>query len=115
MGERTIQGVGSVLFEDLTNGLKAVISMSTFKKGGWLPGSRNASGSKDHFTGLIYVSKDKTPLQPTAFSWKQKLPESADKCKDIKEKLCEISGSWLENVCFDGKAYWEAHNFTPFR
>lgn len=51
-GERSIRAFGSVVYEDIQNGLKAVISMSTYKAGGWVFGKEN--GSKDEFEGFIY-------------------------------------------------------------
>ena len=45
MGERSVEAVGSCVFEDLTNNVKAVLIMNTFKKTGWIRSS--SSGSKD--------------------------------------------------------------------
>ena len=56
MGDRTIEAIGSCVFEDLTNNVKAVLLMNTFKKTGWIRSS--TSGSKDCFTGIIYESKN---------------------------------------------------------
>ena len=54
MNERTIEALGSIVFEDIKSGVKAIVTMSTLTKAGWLPGSRSQSGSKDHFAGVIY-------------------------------------------------------------
>ena len=45
MGERTIETIGSNIFEDLTNNRKAVLMMSTYKSSGYFKSS--SSGSKD--------------------------------------------------------------------
>ena len=52
MGDRTIESVGSVVFEDLTNNRKAVIITNTHKAGGFF--SKKESGRKDEITGIIY-------------------------------------------------------------
>ena len=52
MGERTIEGTGHVIFEDLTNNYKAVILLSTYKKSGFW--RKTESGSRDEYTGMIY-------------------------------------------------------------
>ncbi len=52
MGERTIEGVGNVYFEDLTNNYKAVIIFSTYKKTGFW--KKTESGKKDEYVGIIY-------------------------------------------------------------
>ena len=51
-GDRTIEGAGTVVFEDLTNMMKAVIILGTFEKGGFF--SSKTTGSKTDFTGVIY-------------------------------------------------------------
>ena len=45
MGDRTVETIGSVTFEDLTNHRKAVIITNTYKKTGWIRST--VSGSKD--------------------------------------------------------------------
>lgn len=57
MGDRTIDSVGNVIVEDLTNNYKAVLIMSTFQSKGFF--NKKVSGKKDDFVGLIYES---TPL-----------------------------------------------------
>ena len=52
MGERTIEGIGNIVFEDLTNNVKAVLVINTFKKSGWWKST--VSGKKDEFCGIIY-------------------------------------------------------------
>ena len=54
MGERTIETIGSVVFEDLTNHRKAVMITSTYKKTGWIRSTY--SGCKDEVEGIIYNS-----------------------------------------------------------
>lgn len=51
-GERTIRAYGTVVFEDIQNGLKAFINMNTFQAAGWVYGKEK--GSKDAIKGIIY-------------------------------------------------------------
>ena len=61
MGERTIEGVGSICYEDLANRVKAVIVLGTYKAGGFFSGK--ASGSKTDFEGVLYrMKKNRKPL-----------------------------------------------------
>lgn len=64
MGERSIEGCGSIVFEDFKNGLKAVVVLGTYKESGWI--SKSASGSKSHFTGTLYRMNMKKAV-PTQF------------------------------------------------
>ena len=58
MGERTIEIGGSMIFEDLTNNIKCVCILSTYKKTGYF--SNAATGNKDEIVGIIYKSKKLT-------------------------------------------------------
>jgi hypothetical protein len=52
MGDRTIEGCGNMVFEDLTNNVKAFLIFNTYKKSGFW--SVTETGRKDEFLGLIY-------------------------------------------------------------
>ena len=52
MGERSIEAIGSCIYEDLTNNNKAVLLMNTFKKTGWIRST--TVGCKDEINGIIY-------------------------------------------------------------
>ena len=67
MGERTIECVGSLVFHDVTNKLKAVVMVNTFKEGGFFGGQ--ASGSRTGIEGFIYSVDDKNN-KPTKFGSK---------------------------------------------
>jgi hypothetical protein len=56
MGERTIETVGSTMFEDITNNRKAVLLMASYKKTGWIRSTY--SGLKDEISGIIYDSDE---------------------------------------------------------
>ena len=52
MGDRTIETDGSIVFEDLTNQLRAVVMLSTFQSKGFF--SKSKSGSRTDLQGLVY-------------------------------------------------------------
>jgi hypothetical protein len=89
MGDRTIECVGSLVFHDLTNRIKAVISLNTFKEAGFFVGS--ASGCRTGIDGLIYEVSPKDN-KPPKFGQKQSLPESPKDVKDVRKKLSTVSG-----------------------
>ena len=111
-GDRTIEFYGNLFYEDLTNGLRALVCLSTYANSGYFFSQQ--SGNKDGFTGLIYESSQK-PMQPTEFSARQALPASVDKLKDVKKKISVISGSWLDKIAFDNKDYWNMCDYLPGR
>jgi hypothetical protein len=116
MGDRTIESTGSVVFEDLTNNRKAVIITNTHKASGFF--SKKESGKKDEVTGIIY---DCEPIQnpdKTAkiyYGKDSKHFGDLKEVKDVKKKLCDVSGSWLEEIKIDGKKYWSIQEHKPSR
>ena len=54
MGERSVEAVGNVIAEDITNNFKAVIIISTYKKQGFF--KKTVTGRKDEYYGIIYHS-----------------------------------------------------------
>jgi hypothetical protein len=54
MGDRTIEATNSCVFEDLNNGLRAIIQMGTYAKSGMI--FKKVTGSKDGISGFIYRS-----------------------------------------------------------
>ena len=117
MGERTIETIVSVTFEDFTNHRKFVLMMTTFKNAGWIQGS--ASGCKDKFEGIIYDCKSK--LTGDAESIKKnygKDIEFVSKIKsltDVKKVISTVHGSWLENCIIDKTVYWDVEKDLPPR
>lgn len=92
-GERTIECIGSQVFHDVTNGVKAVVILSTYKEEGMF--NKTVKGSRSGLEGMIYRVKDDKNKLPK-FGRNMGLPESLKDVKDCKEKLCDISGSWME-------------------
>jgi len=56
MGDRTIEGIGNMIFEDLTNNVKCVLFFNTYKKSGFW--TVTETGKKDEFNGIIYRTKE---------------------------------------------------------
>jgi len=91
MGDRTIEAAGSMVFEDLTNNLKAVIVFSTYKKSGFF--KKTVSGKKDEFTGIIYqCAPIKDPAESARLLYSKQAVEIKDlsKVKDVQRQICEI-------------------------
>ncbi|OMJ72247.1 hypothetical protein SteCoe_29357 [Stentor coeruleus] len=82
-GSRTVNWAHEMTFEDQKNGLTATISFGPKRKKSWF---KKAIGKNDDFTGEI-------------------------QCKG--NKLCEITGSWLEGLSFDGVKEWDSNVHTP--
>lgn len=109
MGDRTINIDHAFIFEDLTFGYKAVVIFNPITKSGGLFSSHTYAGKSDEFRGLVYIPNKKK--------------EANDKFKkikdinDVKKELCEIEGSWLRDVKFNGETYWtiDGPEFRPER
>ena len=67
MGDRTIEACNSLVFEDLNNGLRAIVQMGTYTKTGMV--FKKISGSKDGIAGMIYRSSQ-VPMKATEFGAK---------------------------------------------
>jgi hypothetical protein len=108
MGDRTIEAAGNVFFEDLTNNIKAVVILSTYKKSGFF--KKSESGSKDEFTGIIYHCK---PIDDPEESAKKLYGKHAieitdlNKIKDMVKPIGDINGSFLRSMIICGKKYWD--------
>jgi len=88
-----------MIFVDTKNNLKAIVSFGTDKK------------QIHSFSGKIIKG---------AFDSKYKFnieginAEKGQVSKSLKQPaLCEISGSWLNSLSFDGKSYWNIDQFVP--
>ena len=103
-GDRTIEGNGTVVFEDIGNNLKAVCILGTFEKTGFF--GRGKSGNKTDFTGVMYQINPKKST-PTQFGKHQDLPTNLSKLPDMKAKLADFSGNYLQNIVINGKTYWD--------
>lgn len=104
VGDRTIEGVGTIVHEDIQNLLKSVTILGTFEKAGFF--GKKATGNKSDFTGVIYQQKPEK-AESTIFGKSQKLPEDLSKLKDCKQKLADFSGNYLRILVINGKTYWD--------
>lgn len=112
MGERTIECVGSLVFQDLTNNIKAVVQLGTFKETGFW--TKTQSGSKTGIEGIIYKVRA-SDNELIKFGKNQDLPTDINKLKDISSKICDVSGGWLEKIVFGAKQYWNIDRDLPER
>ncbi len=98
MGSRYLLIDGHMKFEDVENNLKATI---IFNKN-----HANLKNRRVHdFYGMIY--KYDYPKKKVEF-YEEKIPKLPK--SDI---YSEITGSWLENIIFDGKLYWSIPDSKP--
>lgn len=111
-GDRVVEGVGSLCFQDLTNNLKAVIFLNTYKEKGMF--SKTVSGNKTGIEGVIYKIKAENN-KPIKYGKKQELPEEMKKLKDIEQKLADITGGFLHEISFNGQQFWNIDTDTMFR
>ena len=81
-------------FEDTENKIKAIIIFQHSRY--------------DKFIGKLYYynSDQKSP--------KKELTKLSE-IKDIQKELCEINGSWLENLVIGCKEYWNIETNHPHR
>jgi hypothetical protein len=54
MGDRTMETINHMVFEDLTNNVKGILIFNTYKTSGFF--SVTETGRKDEFVGIIYKS-----------------------------------------------------------
>ena len=86
-GDRTIEGNGTVVFEDIGNNLKAVCILGTFEKTGFF--GRGKTGNKTDFTGVMYQMNPKK-ITLTQFGKHQDLPTNLSKLPDLKTKVADF-------------------------
>ena len=117
MGERTVESIGNMVFEDLTNNVKAVICFNTYKENGWF--TKTESGRKDAIYGLIY--KPNEEIDPVS-SFQRHYVKGAEDINhlskldnEIGEKIAEIEGSLLRELNIGETKYWDIDKEVPFR
>lgn len=117
-GERTIEPFGCQTFEDLTNNIKCVININTYKKGGYF--GSEASGFKDAYEGIIYRTKNQ--LNGNIESVKKNYGKDMDIIeslgpikKEIKSEIALVEGRFLSHCIIDNKKYWDINSDLPIR
>lgn len=116
MGDRTIEASGSIVFEDLTNNVKAVVIFSTYTKTGFW--TKTESGKRDEYRGIIYECEPiQNPEATAKLLYSKTAHEFSDlsKVKDIVKPICNIEGSWLKNLVIGEREYWNIDKDIPFR
>ena len=63
---------------------------------------------------MIYQVKTKDNV-PVKFGKSQDLPNEIKKINDISNKLCDISGGWLDSISFGAEKYWSILDDVPDR
>jgi len=112
MGDRKCYYAGSSTFFDDENGIKAVVKHSSGeKKGNFFTGKKKR---RDQFTGKIFYTKH-NPNEKIKFKSKKEEDKEHLKYGDLHQQICEISGSFLEKLCFDDKEYWNIDKNQPSR
>lgn len=65
-----------------------------------------SSEKSDKFTGGIYFYDKK--IYKTLFDdeWLKMMKKMSDGTDFLDKKICDITGSWIEKICFNKKVYW---------
>ena len=91
-GDKFLSIEGALTFEDLANELKAVIIFNKHKR-------------FDQFSGKLY----RFDFSKTS----KKEPQKVSEIKDLREEICNIEGSWLNNLVIDGEEFWNVEKIRP--
>lgn len=101
MGDKLIFMEGVVEFYDETNSIKSVIFMEPKKR------ELEETDDPNYFEGVIY---EYDPAKTT-----KNLPDKISAIKDMDDKICDVYGSWLENLVIDETEYWDIEEAKPSR
>jgi hypothetical protein len=100
--DRTCKYVNYIKFVDEKNKIKAIVNMGD-------RGDREVSKKRtDVFSGKIY----KYEATNDALK-KKKLIEMESKYGDLTENICDLYGSWIENLVIDNKEHWNIDKDLP--
>ena len=108
LGDRLTHYHGVAKFHDPLNGIKAVIKMSSAEKKGFF-GTRK----HDTFDGKLYYAN--TSTEKKTFKSIDEEEEDDLKFADVKQEISVITGSFLENLAFDGVDFWNIQKQKPSR
>lgn len=100
-GDKLIFMEGNLEVVDEENGLKAFIFMEPKKWEVYETDDQNA------FEGIIY-EYDPSLAQKSP-------PDKVSSIKDCTDKICDVYGSWLENLVIDDTEYWNIDTCKPYR
>ena len=115
-GDRTIEPCGNFLFEDLTNNLRAVVIMGTYKTSGFW--TVTESGGKDQIEGVIYKTSEPIDEKVNLKRYFKTSPievKALSELKDKGEELGKISGSVIESILINDEEIWNLEGMDPVR
>jgi Oxysterol-binding protein. len=110
MGDRSCYYHGVSTFVDPTHKIKTVIKFSSGKKTGSF---FNKKKRRDEFEGKIYYYKEHEKKK--AFKSKKEEHKEELKFYDLEKEICDISGSFLEKLCFNDEEFWNIDKVLPSR
>ncbi len=102
-GDKCQKYVGTMLFVDEKNLLKAVINMDKGVASGYF-----ATKPTDIFIGQLYKVKRGTKFK--RYKKLKNVKKGEYKMKDVYRKIADINGSWLVNLKIGGKEYWNINS-----
>jgi hypothetical protein len=98
-GARTVEPCGNFVFEDLTNNVRAIVVMGTYKKEGFW--TVVESGGKDMVEGLIYQPKEQIDEAASFKKYFKKNPTeiaNISEIKDCQSEIAKVSGSVVKSL-----------------
>lgn len=112
-GDRVVFATGNMVFEDVENGLKAVIVLDYGKRRNFYS-SRKKGAKLDEFVGLIYVpKKEEKEAKEVKGTKKRKDVYAVEDLKDVETPIAKVTGSWLEYIKIGEETYWEMDKIRP--
>jgi hypothetical protein len=115
-GARTVEPLGNFVFEDLSENLRAIVIVNTYRRSGYW--TITETGKKDELNGIIYEPKEKIDEQICLKKYFKKNPlevQELSEIKDIKQELAKIHGSVLQFIEIDGEELWNIDKHVPVR
>ena len=106
IGDRTFRFIHSFLAFEETSQTKGVVTFSDGKTSkNFIKNMFGGSGRIDCVKGAVYRYSRAAHEKLVGESWHKMLKDS-DKLGDLEQDLCSVSGSWLEELAFGDKVYW---------
>jgi len=94
MGNRVVEYFGDIVFIDEKNSLIGHVKFADPSSKGYFSWGSSSDEKSDSFSGFIRRFEGEAPTF-----------ECAD-FKDSRAPLSKASGSWIDDLCFDGIKYW---------
>ena len=97
MGDRTLNMDSTFIFTDLTFRYKGVLIFNPILKSGGMFSSHTYPEKSDEFRGYIYIPQK--GVDTSGIKYKK----LSDIELDMKKKICDVAGSWLDKLVIDNK------------